>query len=228
MIKLFESFKEIEDICQKYGIENYTINRNGSIDVNDDVDLSNTGFIKLPLKFNRVTGDFRCHCNHLKTLEGAPNKVDGSFFCQFNKLTSLEGAPKKVGDEFSCSWNELTSLEGAPKEISRSFYCYRNLLTSLEGSPQYINNGFYCDYNNIQTFEGAPDYIKYFNCDNNLIYEIWKLFEDYSKVELFNYYDIIREVKGKPAIVLDRLNEKKDLAFKMTRILLYYMVYIKK
>ena len=41
-LKLFESFKEedINDICQKYDIENYTINEDGSIDVNGNVNLT--------------------------------------------------------------------------------------------------------------------------------------------------------------------------------------------
>ncbi len=69
---------------------------------------------------------------------------------------------------------------------------------------------FVCINNRIWTFEGAPDYISGgFDCRGNLIDWVWRLFEHegYSKVELFNYYDIIREVKGKPAIVLERLND---------------------
>ncbi len=33
-LKLFESFEDIDEICKKYSIENYTINTDGSIDVN--------------------------------------------------------------------------------------------------------------------------------------------------------------------------------------------------
>ena len=39
MIKLFEEYNDIVSICYKYDIENYTINDDGSIDVDDDVCL---------------------------------------------------------------------------------------------------------------------------------------------------------------------------------------------
>jgi len=38
--KFFESKQEIDSICRKYGIRNYTINPDESIDVDRDVDLS--------------------------------------------------------------------------------------------------------------------------------------------------------------------------------------------
>ena len=42
--------EEIHSLCKKYEIENYTINEDGSIDVDDDVDLECRGFTQLPLK----------------------------------------------------------------------------------------------------------------------------------------------------------------------------------
>ena len=42
-LKLFENFRDIDSICRRYCIENYTINSDGSIDVNGDVDLFNEG-----------------------------------------------------------------------------------------------------------------------------------------------------------------------------------------
>jgi hypothetical protein len=35
--RLFESNQDIESICKKYGIQNWTINEDGSIDVNGNV-----------------------------------------------------------------------------------------------------------------------------------------------------------------------------------------------
>ena len=48
----------IEQICEKHGIENYIINDDGLIDVNGDVFIQNSEFTKLPLKFNKVSGEF--------------------------------------------------------------------------------------------------------------------------------------------------------------------------
>ncbi|MEG7685949.1 hypothetical protein, partial [Listeria monocytogenes] len=75
------SNSKINSICKKYNIENYVINSNGSIDVGDDVLIYNKGLTKLPLKFNRVDGEFNCSYNQLTTLEGCPNYVGCNFFC---------------------------------------------------------------------------------------------------------------------------------------------------
>ena len=109
-IKLFESFNDIESICKKYGITNYTVNSDGSIDVDGNVDLAGSGLTKLPLKFGNVTGNFYCYNNQLTTLEGSPKEVGGDFYCSDNQLTSLKGGPAKLGGNFYCSNNQLPKL----------------------------------------------------------------------------------------------------------------------
>jgi hypothetical protein len=116
-IKVYESFrteKEIEDLCSKYGITDYQIRDDGSIDVDEGVDLYNLGDLKqLPLTFNEVKRYFDCRFNNLTTLEGCPKKVNGNFICGFNKLTSLEYSPEIVVGIFRCEFNRhITSLEG--------------------------------------------------------------------------------------------------------------------
>ena len=55
----------------------------------------------------------------------------------------------------------------------------------------------------ISDLDGFPTYIgKWFDFSINPVFELWKLFEDLSKIELFNDYDIVRG----NTIVLDRLN----------------------
>jgi len=168
-LKLFESFEEdIHEICIKYYIENYTINPNGSIDVNDDdVFLFNNNLKRLPIKFN---------------------KVNGSFYCYNNKLTSLEGSPVEVDGNFSCSINNLTSFKGAPQRIRGDFYCSKNNIKTFEYFPSFVKGDFICGYNPI--------------------YQIWKLFEDNTKIELLNDCDIFRdEDTDTPSIIMDRLND---------------------
>ena len=104
----------------------YTINDDGSIDVNGDVNLNNKKLAKIPFKFRNVSGGFYCHRNRLTSLEGAPNTVGGNFCCNDNRLTSLEGSPNTVGGGFYCYNNKLTTLEGAPNTVGGSFYCYGN------------------------------------------------------------------------------------------------------
>ena len=59
------SVDNIHKICEKYGIKNYTINTDGSIDVDGNVHLWCRGLTELPLKFNHVSGYFNCYVNKL-------------------------------------------------------------------------------------------------------------------------------------------------------------------
>jgi len=159
-IKLFETFsefpnteKDINRICKKYRIKNYTINEDMSIDVDGDVNLVDQRldkrFTNLPLKFNKVSGSFDCSSNQLDTLFGCPKNVGGNFITTMSKLKSLEGSPKEVGGHFYCFSNRLTTLESSPKSVGGNFYCYNNRLITLEGAPKIIGGDFKCDYNPV-------------------------------------------------------------------------------
>jgi hypothetical protein len=115
--------QEIHDICKSFDIKNYTINPDGSIDVEGSVYLFNLNLDKLPLKFNKVGGYFGCSNNNLTTLEGCPTEVGEAFYCSSNKLTSLKGCPKFVGGTFYFGNNPLESLEGSPNYVGGDFYC---------------------------------------------------------------------------------------------------------
>ena len=56
--------QEIYNICEKYNIQNYTIN-NGLVDVDGNVNLSNRKLSKIPLNFGKVNGYFYCDDNEL-------------------------------------------------------------------------------------------------------------------------------------------------------------------
>ena len=170
---LFESNTEIDSICQKYGIENYTINEDGSIDVDGNVDLSFRNLSKLPLKFGRVTGSFYCFNNELTTLEGCPKEVVRYFYCFNNELTTLEGCPREVGGDFDCQNNQLTTLEGCPREVGGEFYCSNNQLTIINDELEFVK------------------IIGYFNIENNPIYEVYGLFPDFKSFQYsldYNYF----------------------------------------
>ena len=69
--------EEVIQVCEKYRIENYTINNDLTIDVDGGVYLGEKDLKHLPLRFNYVSGDFSCYENKLKTLEGSPQTVGG-------------------------------------------------------------------------------------------------------------------------------------------------------
>ena len=108
-------------ICKQYGINNYTINPDGSIDVDGSVNLYNKGLTELPLIFNRVTGVFDCGNNRLTTLKGCPRWVGDYFRCNYNNLTSLKFSPDYVGGDFYCRKNNLTD-NYCETEIGEDFY----------------------------------------------------------------------------------------------------------
>ena len=124
-LKLFESFEDIKEFCRKYNID-YTINPDGSIDVNSSISLYNKGLTKLPLKFNKVNGWFDCSWNNLKTLEGSPIEVNGNFSCVYNKLTSFEYAPKIIRGDFNCENNNIKTFEYFPSYVKGDFWCDNN------------------------------------------------------------------------------------------------------
>ena len=190
-IKLFESFEDIDSICKKYGITNYTINSDGSIDVDGRVNLSEKKLTKLPLKFNKVSGNFYCNHNQLTTLEGSPKEVGGNFYCDHNQLTTLEGSPKEVGGNFYCDNNKLTTLEGSPKEVGGGFYCFNNQLTTLEGSPKEVGGYFYCHYNKLPKL--ILDNMKHIKkiVEYQEDYLIWR---SNGSLDVFKFNDMMEEI----------------------------------
>jgi len=179
-------------LCNQYHIDNYSINSDGSIDVDGNVDFINENFKQLPLKFGIVSGSFYCGSGKLTTLEGAPTTVGGNFSCSYNelsslldgpvtvvgnfsgsynRLTSLEGGPQTVGGDFHCNGNILSTLKGAPVTVGGFFGCDYNELTTLEGGPKKIADNFTCSYNSLSTLKGAPDFVggDFYCCENVLM-----------------------------------------------------------
>ena len=199
MIKLFEEYNNIDSICKKFSIENYTINPDGSIDVDGnlylDLDVYPSGkkLDRFPLKFRKVNGNVDCSNNNLTSLEGCPQEVGGHFDCSVNKLTSLEGSPTEVGGNFNCEHNQLISLEGSPKEIGGSLNCSYNKLTSLKGCPSKIDGDFDCFYNPL------PPLIKQ---NISIIKRIIRCQDDYSiwnadgTLNEYRFRDMMEEIKG--------------------------------
>jgi hypothetical protein len=145
-------------ILNRYHIKitgNYEIRADGLIDINGSVKLCGNLF-KLPLKFNRVTGDFICKSISLTLLRGCPKFVGGTFDCSDNNLNSLVGGPDFVNGSYNCSENKLITLKGCAKEVGRDFLCNDNLLENLVGSPQKIEGYFNCKFNKLKSLVGSP------------------------------------------------------------------------
>ena len=125
-IKKHTNNAEMEAWCEEMGIQNYTINSKGEIDVNGSVWLNNKDFKELPYKFGYVTKTFSLwECKNLISLKNCPNIVGVQFSCsKCIKLNSLEGCPKEVGLNFYCNrCQRLDSLKGCPSKVGGDFHC---------------------------------------------------------------------------------------------------------
>jgi hypothetical protein len=183
-----ESKEDIDSICKKFGIRNYTINEDSTVDVDWDVNLYDKGLTKIPLKFGEVSGYFSCGDNQLISLEGSPLSVGGYFNCISNQLKSLEGSPLSVGGGFYCSYNKLKSLDGISGRISGGIYCYNNQLRDVKG----VKDGWLGE----------------FDIRRNPVYQIFKLFPEDKwdeVIEILNEYEVIRDNGN--LIILQRLEQ---------------------
>jgi len=168
--EIIKSVKE-EDaarILSRIGYGSYGYNSDGTLHVNEYVNLRNMGLNFIGVKFGDITASFDCRGNNLTTLEGSPKKIGGNFYCDYNNLTTLQGAPEYIEGNFRCSDSQLKSLQGAPKYVGGSFHCEDNHLITLEGAPQTVGKGFYCRNNHLQTLQGSPSFIPDdFSCSMN-------------------------------------------------------------
>lgn len=157
MDKLFTTREETEAWLKQMNIVNYEIMDNLSVNVMWDVNLENKGLSYLPVRFNKISGDFYCSHNQLKSLQNTPRHVGRRFSCNNNQLISLKHGPIYVGNNYDCSYNQLESLEGAPEEIQYGgFSCEHNKLTHLRFSPRKIAVDFNCENNQLTSLEHGP------------------------------------------------------------------------
>ena len=149
---------------ERYGIVNYTISNDDTIDVDGSVDLANYNLDRIPFCFGVVSGDFYLYRNKLTSLKGSPKEVGGSFDCSSNKLKNLIGGPQEVGAYYWCIVNELESLEGCAGDIGGNLVCRHNLLEMLDCSS-VITGDIRCESNR---FKEEPEF---FGICNEII---WK------------------------------------------------------
>lgn len=132
--RLHEYF-QMDEQCQ------YRIDENGYVSTSGTIQLKKKppdG--KLPIKFDHIGGNFRCHNRDLITLIGSPSFCI-SFSCYDNNLSTLIGSPKKISFDCYAIGNPLRSLDGLPTEIGReiSLNWHEDLpllkLLLIKGSP---------------------------------------------------------------------------------------------
>ena len=104
---------DIKAWCEEVGIEKYTINSQGEIDVEGNVNLNKSNYKELPYKFGKVVGYFSLAYNKsIISLKNCPNETSGYFDVDgCILLNSLEGCPKEVGSKFFCRFCKCDFLK---------------------------------------------------------------------------------------------------------------------
>lgn len=230
LLKRLKQFKIDKDNC--------TILDDFSVNVKGNVNLSNKNLMYLPIKFNKVSGNFNCSDNKLVTLRGSPDNMnkEKSFNCSYNQLKSLQWAPSWVGNEFNCSQNNLTSLEYCPKVCIGTFNASFNHLTEVDDMPNsiivnlshnqithfsnkvmkkdhYVIQYLYLSHNKLQNLSSITccDFLKELDCSYNEINST-KNIKNMNRLQTLNLsYNHITSFKNNfaPSIFSLSLNNNK-------------------
>lgn len=134
-----DTYSKINGWLKKFGIRDFRINGDFTINVDGDVDLSGKGISQIPsfIQFKYIAGNFDISNNDLKVLRGCPTECD-SFNCSNNPgLRTLRGGPIIV-DVYNCSNNNLTALTGSPNCCVQFVANNNPRLTSLKEGPKTI------------------------------------------------------------------------------------------
>ena len=166
---------EIHKFCDKYKIKNYTINKDMTVDVDGDVNLSyyNTPIdydnlvFYTPINFNEVIGDFICYNSKFISFKGCPKKVEGNFVFSQNHVRSFKYFPMEIKGDIDLFRNPISEIWNLFKD--RNYIDYFNELDIIN-EPKEENakrtiilerlNYFLLDLNEKEI---TKDYITNFN-----------------------------------------------------------------
>lgn len=168
--ELYSLKKKIRKQCEELNIKNYTINNDGTVDVNGNLSIYITRdkvkvneSTKILINFNKIHGNADIVVVWHKRGRGGVtelpftfNEVGGNFSANGCQLESLRGCPKKVGGFFAVIRNNLTTLEHSPTTVGGNFLANESHLTSLKGAPEYVGGNFDISDNNLTTLEYLP------------------------------------------------------------------------
>lgn len=149
---------QIESLMKELDINKYTVDKDGFVNVDEDVILKKSITIKkarkIPIKFGVINGNFDCSFCLLITLEGVAHTINGDFNCSYNNLKNLSHSPKIVTGDYLCHSNKGLSLSGVTEEIGKDFDASNCELSSTKNAPKFINGSAIFADNNIRTIGG--------------------------------------------------------------------------
>lgn len=200
-----EKHKDIVNFLIKWGIYDYKILSDGSVDVYQEAITFNPQkdfkviLHEIPIQFNKVYGDVYMNQLQLKSLKGFPKWIKGNCRIEHNWLRSLKGCSEYVGGWFVCSNNHLNKLWYGPKYVGGRYDCSENEIDTLKGVPQdffkYSNEHFLCLYNKLKDLEYLPvtddvNRVNFASNDDLSREEIDKYWSKCIDLNYKNYYEL--------------------------------------
>ena len=170
-----ERFKDTEDIIDwldDNNISNFTINKDLSCNINEDIEIYDFQGEFLPIKINKLNGGIVFEgTSKFKSFIGFPNVItkyirlrnlgveNFEYLCadlttcdeievnNFAHLTSVKGIGDYTGSLTLEHCNNLSSLDDMPQNLTSLSFNYCNGLTSLRGLQKEINtfSVIHCD-----------------------------------------------------------------------------------
>lgn len=116
---MLKTQEAIQAWLDERSIEDYTINEDLTVDIDNHLILSNCSLDFIPFQFGSVNGDVDISSNYLSSLRGAPLEINGDFICIENGLTSFEYCPKKINGSIYAQKNPINKiiLEHFPEDF---------------------------------------------------------------------------------------------------------------
>ena len=118
--------RDIEKKLIQYGIKNYYINDDLTVDVDGDLNTSTLAQCLIDVKFGTINGDFDCSRLGLKSLINCPIVVKGDYKISHNRLVRLEGIAEYIGGDLWIQNNYLNELNFYNSNIIGEIYCWGN------------------------------------------------------------------------------------------------------
>ena len=191
--KLFESSNGLTDEQRKFldriAHGRWSVNSEGLVDVLGYFYCSNEGLEDfLGIRFGKVSGDFLCNFNQLRTLEGSPREVGGYFNCSRNPLISLEGAPEVINHVFCfkntpfgynlqsfLNWIDRIKPEEISLLLTHHFFTpqvIKEQITKNPDFPYYVSLAW-----NTEGFKNTQDELKKILPENILVKidDLWSI-----------------------------------------------------
>lgn len=178
---------QVDQTCKKLGLDDYTVNPDGTVTTNDYVNTDNWRYrpTMFPVQFKESKSSFKI-IHNMKSLVGSPQLVDGSFVIDGLDIKNLDGGPSEIRENlYMSNCPNLTSLKGFPKKV-HSFLAQRSNIETLEGMPEHFQGFIDLVLSvNLKSLKGIPKiveqgYVNVRGCVGLSYYEMrYALFTDF-------------------------------------------------